>query len=62
MLAQLESADILGETPYGSRDPRDPKDLLQKFNLSEMEEWEPQLQQMLETLHMNLLAFSLRMI
>ena len=42
MLAQVESTDILGETPYESRDP---KDILQKLNLSGMEEWEPQLQQ-----------------
>ena len=42
MLAQVESANILGETPHGSSDP---KDILQKLNLSRMEEWEPQLQQ-----------------
>ena len=42
MLAQVESMDILGEIPYGSRDP---KDILQKLNLSRIEEWEPQLQQ-----------------
>ena len=42
MLAQVESTDILGETPYESRNP---KDILQKLNLSRMEEWEPQLQQ-----------------
>ena len=40
MSAQVESTNILGETPYGSRDP---KDILQKLNLSGMEEWEPQL-------------------
>ena len=42
MLAQVESTDILGETPDGSEDT---KDILQKLNLSRMEEWEPQLQQ-----------------
>ena len=42
MSAQVESTNILGETPHGSSDP---KDILQKFNLSGMEEWEPQLQQ-----------------
>ena len=42
MSAQMESADIPGETPYGSSDP---KDILQKINLSGMEEWQPQLQQ-----------------
>ena len=42
MSAQVESADILGETPHGISDP---KDTLQKLNLSEMEEWEPQLQE-----------------
>ena len=34
--AQLESTDILGEIPDGSNDP---KDILQKLNLSGMEEW-----------------------
>ena len=42
MSTQLESTDILGETPDESRDP---KNILQKLNLSGMEEWEPQLQQ-----------------
>ena len=42
MLAQVESANILGETPHGSSDPQD---ILQKLNLSRMEEWESQLQQ-----------------
>ena len=42
MSAQVESTNILRETPYESRDP---KDILQKLNLSRMEEWEPQLQQ-----------------
>ena len=42
MSAQVKSTDILGEAPYESRDP---KDMLQKLNLSGMEEWEPQLQQ-----------------
>ena len=42
MLSQVESANILGETPHGSGDP---KDILQKLNLSGMEEWKPQLQQ-----------------
>ena len=32
----------MGETSHGSSDP---KDILQKLNLSGMEEWEPQLQQ-----------------
>ena len=40
--AQVESANILGETPDGSSDP---KDILQKLNLSGIEEWESQLQQ-----------------
>ena len=35
MLAQVETADILGETPQGSSDP---KDILQKLNLSGMKE------------------------
>ena len=39
---QVESTDILGENPDESRDP---KDILQKLNLSGMEEWEPQVQQ-----------------
>ena len=38
----MESSDILGETHWGSSDP---KDILQKLDLSRMEEWEPQLQQ-----------------
>ena len=42
MSAQVESTDILRETPYGSGDP---EDILQKLNLSGMEEWKPQLQQ-----------------
>ena len=42
ILAQVESTDILWETSYWSRDS---KDILQKLNLSGMEEWEPQLQQ-----------------
>ena len=42
MLAQVGSTDILGEIPDGIDDP---KDNLQKLNLSGMEEWEPQLQQ-----------------
>ena len=42
MLAQVEPTDILGETPYESKDP---KDILQKLNLFGMEDWEPQLQQ-----------------
>ena len=42
MLAQVESANILGETPHGSSGP---KDNLQKLNFSRMEEWGPQLQQ-----------------
>ena len=32
MLAQVESANILGETPHGSSDP---KDILQKHNFPE---------------------------
>ena len=35
MSAQVESANILGETPHGSSDPQD---ILQKLNLSGMEE------------------------
>ena len=42
MSAQVESANILGETHQGSSDL---KDILQKLYLSQMEEWEPQLQQ-----------------
>ena len=42
MSAQVGSSDILGETPDVCDDP---KDVLQKLNLSRMEEWEPQLQQ-----------------
>ena len=42
VLTQVESADILGETPHGSSDP---KDILQKLNLSGMEEWKSQFQQ-----------------
>ena len=38
----MESADILGKIPHGSSDP---KDILQRLNLSGMEKWEPQLQQ-----------------
>ena len=36
MSAQVESTNILGETPYESRDP---KGILQKLNLSGIEEW-----------------------
>ena len=42
MSAQVESANIPGETPHGSSDPWD---ILQKLNLSGMEEWKYQLQQ-----------------
>ena len=42
MLAQVESTNILGEAHQGGNDP---KDILQKLDLSRMEEWEPQLQQ-----------------
>ena len=42
MSAQVESTNILGKTHQGSSDPRD---ILQKFDLSRIEEWEPQLQQ-----------------
>ena len=42
MLAQVESTNLLGETPNVSNDM---KDILQKLNLSGMEEWEPQEQQ-----------------
>ena len=42
MLAQLESADIWGETPYESRDP---KDILQKLTLLEWRSGNLQLQQ-----------------
>ena len=42
MSAQVESTDILGETPNVSNDL---KDILQKLNLSGMGEWEPPLQQ-----------------
>ena len=37
MSAQVGSTDILGETPDVSKDS---KDILQKLNLSRMEEWE----------------------
>ena len=42
MSAQVESTNILRETPDVSNDL---KDILQKLNLSRMKEWEPQLQQ-----------------
>ena len=42
MLAQVESSNILGETPDVSNDL---KDILQKLNLSGMGDWEPPLQQ-----------------
>ena len=42
MLAQVESTDIPEKTHQGSGDPRD---ILQKLDLSGIEEWEPQLQQ-----------------
>ena len=42
MSAQVESTDILGETPNVSNDL---KDILQKLNLSRMDEWEPPLKQ-----------------
>ena len=42
MSAQVESANMLGETHQGSSDL---KDILQKLDLSRMEEWEPQFQQ-----------------
>ena len=42
MLGQVKSANIPGETHQGSSDP---KDILQKLDLSGMVEWEPQLQQ-----------------
>ena len=38
----MESADLPGETHQESSDP---KNILQKLNLSRMEEWEPQLPQ-----------------
>ena len=46
MSAQVESTDISGETTYESRDP---KDILQKLNLSGMEEWELSCNKILET-------------
>ena len=42
MSVQVRSTVILGEFPDMSDDP---KDILQKLNLSGMEEWEPHLQQ-----------------
>ena len=45
-MAQVGSTNVLGETPDVSDDS---KDILQKLNLSRMEEWEPQLQQLLRT-------------
>ena len=42
MSAQVKSTDIPGETPHWSSDPQD---ILQKLNLSGMEESESQLQQ-----------------
>ena len=59
MLAQVESTHISGETPYESRDP---KDILQKLNLSGMEEQEPQLQQEAQDLIWKFACISLRMI
>ena len=42
MLVQVESTNLLGETPNVSNDL---KDILPKLNFSDMEEREPQLQQ-----------------
>ena len=42
MLAQVESTDIPGKTQQGSSDP---EDILQKLDLSGIEEWKWQLQQ-----------------
>ena len=42
MLAQVESVDILQDTSDWARN--DLKDILQKLNLSRMEDWEPSLQ------------------
>ena len=42
MLAQVESIDVLRDTPDMVRN--DLKDILQKLNLSGMEEWKPPLQ------------------
>ena len=42
MLAQIESTDVPRKTHQGSSNP---KDILQKLDLSGIEEWEPQLQQ-----------------
>ena len=47
MLAQVVSTDIVGETSDVSNDL---KDILQKLNLSGVEEWEPPLQQAVEDL------------
>ena len=47
MLAQVESTDILGETPDVSNDL---KDILQKLNLSRTGDWEPPLQQAVQDL------------
>ena len=41
MLAQVESTDIPGRSHQGSSDP---KDILQKLDLSGIKEWELQLQ------------------
>ena len=41
MSAQVESTNIAGKTHQGSSDPRA---ILQKLDLSRIEEWEPQLQ------------------
>ena len=47
MSAQVESTNIPGKTHQGSSDPRD---MLQKLDLSGIEEWEPHLQQEAEDL------------
>ena len=47
MSVQVRSTDLLRETPDVNDDS---KDILQKLNLSGMEEWEPQLQQTIQDL------------
>ena len=42
MLAQVESADLPGRFQQSNRDP---EDILQKLDLSGIDEWEPQIQQ-----------------
>ena len=59
MLVQVESTNIPGETHQWSSNP---KDILQKLDLSGMEGWEPQLQQEAQDLIYKFVCISSRMI